>query len=281
MPNDRDDSDDRDDRDDRDKDNDATQATKDRSASKPAPRPSQFPVTQKHLLNAARCDTPEGKAAVAELCNIYWYPIFSFFRSQRTGEQAIDLTQGFFESLLRKDDFARFQPELGRFRSWLLAAADNYLKNHWRFERRLCRDKRKEVYIDALSAEQRYLLEPRDGASPERMFNRKFVHAFLEHVTAVLREDWVVRQGRDPELFEVLAQYLPTGSVLDEHGYELLAVRLNITVSALKNRVLRMRDKFLQIFREELRDMVATEQDFADEVELMLKALKKDDDDDD
>jgi hypothetical protein len=37
-----------------------------------------------------------GKAALAELCRIYWYPLYSLARRGDSPEDAQDLIQGFF-----------------------------------------------------------------------------------------------------------------------------------------------------------------------------------------
>ena len=61
-----------------------------------------FETTKWSLVLAAREPTdPSGREALAELCGIYWYPLYAFVR-RRTGDAdaARDLTQGFFADLL-------------------------------------------------------------------------------------------------------------------------------------------------------------------------------------
>src|SRR5262249_46662929 len=53
------------------------------------------------VLNAARPDSPESDHALAELCRLYWYPLYAHVR--RFGHDphtAQDLTQEFFARLL-------------------------------------------------------------------------------------------------------------------------------------------------------------------------------------
>lgn len=53
---------------------------------------------------AAACDRrPDARAALAVLCQTYWYPLYAYVR--RRGyevDEAQDLTQGFFAALLEK-----------------------------------------------------------------------------------------------------------------------------------------------------------------------------------
>jgi DNA-directed RNA polymerase specialized sigma24 family protein len=66
-------------------------------------------------------------AALAELCNNYWYSIYSFIRRRGSSpEDAQDLTQGFFLHLLDHKALSRVSPVKGKFRSFLLASVQNY-----------------------------------------------------------------------------------------------------------------------------------------------------------
>ncbi len=96
-----------------------------------APRRAAFPTTRITLIQAA-CAGPgsDAREAVAILCSAYWYPIYAYVR--RLGhprEEAEDLTQGFFARVLEKRYFHDFQPERGRFRSFLLTALKHFLAN--------------------------------------------------------------------------------------------------------------------------------------------------------
>ena len=53
------------------------------------------------MLLSVQSRAPGSQAALAELCRIYWYPIYSFVRRRGASpEDAQDLTQGFFLHLL-------------------------------------------------------------------------------------------------------------------------------------------------------------------------------------
>ena len=64
-----------------------------------------FATTRWTLVMTAGVDgSPQSRGAMAELCALYWYPLYSFIR--RNGhdpDRAQDLTQGFFSRLLERN----------------------------------------------------------------------------------------------------------------------------------------------------------------------------------
>jgi len=83
------------------------------------------------VINAGQDATAERDKALAELCAMYWTPVYGFIRAMgRRPEDARDLTQGFFTTrLLEKNDVAAADRTKGRFRNWLLTAVKSYLAN--------------------------------------------------------------------------------------------------------------------------------------------------------
>ena len=75
-------------------------------------------------------DTQKMHTALAELCKIYWRPVFAFIR--RVGHSppdAQDLTQDFFVIVLRGQLLQRANPARGRFRSLVLKALEDFLRD--------------------------------------------------------------------------------------------------------------------------------------------------------
>src|SRR5437763_13351060 len=68
------------------------------------------------------------RAALAELCQTYWAPLYSFVRSRGYSvHDAQDLTQSFFAYLIERKIYTRVDRQKGRFRSFLLASLKNFL----------------------------------------------------------------------------------------------------------------------------------------------------------
>src|SRR2546429_10005574 len=82
------------------------------------------------IAAAQNGDDPAARAALAELCEAYWYPLYAFIRRQGySAEPAQDLTQEFFARLLERDFLGGIDPTKGKFRSYLLAACQHFLSN--------------------------------------------------------------------------------------------------------------------------------------------------------
>ena len=68
------------------------------------------------------------RAALAQLCESYWAPLYTFVRSRGYSvHDAQDLTQEFFAYLIEHKIYARADREKGKFRSFLLASLNNFL----------------------------------------------------------------------------------------------------------------------------------------------------------
>src|SRR5205809_3622411 len=79
-------------------------------------------------------------AALSELCQIYWRPVYAFLRRQGIAQhEAQDLTQGFFADLIENRAYTRADPIKGRFRSFLLGTLKHFVahaRDHDRAQKR-------------------------------------------------------------------------------------------------------------------------------------------------
>jgi DNA-directed RNA polymerase specialized sigma24 family protein len=137
--------------------------------------PAGFPTTHwSRVAHAFDPAAPEARAALAELCGAYWYPIYAFIRRKGNDpEQALDLAQGYFAHLLERGSVAAADPVRGRFRSFLLADCRHFLA-HQRERGAAARRGGQHVVlsINASDAEGQYQLEPPHDQTPERLFER-------------------------------------------------------------------------------------------------------------
>ncbi len=120
------------------------------------------------VLAAGEQNTPQSAAALEQLCQTYWYPLYAYARRRGYGhEDAQDLIQGFLAQLLERQAFARVDRSKGRFRSFLLAALNYFMVNeHNRAHAQKRGCGRAALSFDAQAAERRYHLEPVDRAKP-------------------------------------------------------------------------------------------------------------------
>src|SRR5262249_54971436 len=130
--------------------------------AEPSPA-ARFPTTRwSRVVSAGDPHAPGARAALAELCAAYWFPIYALIRRKgHDPEHALDLTQAYFARLLEKRTVAAAAPVKGRFRAFLLADCSFSLAD--RADRDHARKRgggRAALPIDARDAEGRFLHEP-------------------------------------------------------------------------------------------------------------------------
>jgi DNA-directed RNA polymerase specialized sigma24 family protein len=114
------------------------------------------------VMGAAQSQAQEGRSALAELCRLYWYPLYIFARRRgHSPDDAQDLNQGFLLHLLEHRALTRIDRLKGKFRSFLLTSFPNHISDAFKRARRLKRGGDKEfIHLDAEEAEERYRREP-------------------------------------------------------------------------------------------------------------------------
>ena len=225
------------------------------------------------VLAAADAEDAHCREALAELCQVYWYPLYAFVRRQGHGpHDAQDLTQEFFMRLLEKDYLGDVDRSKGKFRSFLLAALKHFLSKEWARAKTLKRGGgRKLVSLDILYAEDCYRREPEDNATPERLFERRWALTLLDRVLARLSTEYETTGKR--ATFELLQGCLTGDS--DLLPYAELAPRLGMTEGAIKVVVHRLRQRYRHVLREEISQTVADPAEIDDEIRHLFSALGK------
>jgi RNA polymerase sigma-70 factor (ECF subfamily) len=221
------------------------------------------------VLAAGHGGSPQAEAALETLCRNYWYPLYAYVRRRgHTPFDAQDLTQGFFAALLAGNYLARADRARGRFRTFLLSSMNNFLHNEHDQATALKRGGGREIVSwEEHTAEGRYAREPASGLSPEEVFEKRWGATLLERVLARLREESgsVERQ----ELFDQLKPHLWGED--DATPYAQLATRFNLSVSALKVTVHRLRRRYRDLLREEIAQTVVDPSEVADEIQHLLR----------
>ena len=213
-------------------------------------------------------------AALAELCQVYWAPLYSFVRSRGyTVHDAQDLTQSFFAFLLEHRLYARADRRKGRFRSFLLASIKNFLADAADKERTLKRGGGQNLLPlhEAQAEEAESLFQTHSGTSNgDLLFDRSWaealVHAGLERLSA----DYKL-QGKE-QLFNELRIFV-AGGAEPPPTYTELADRLQITESTLRSHVTRLRARYREALRAEVRRTVDTETQVDEELHELLEVL--------
>jgi len=244
-------------------------------ADPPAPGPRSFATTHWSLVAAASPDeTSRSRAreALEALCRAYWYPLYAFVRQRGyASEEAQDLTQAFFVTIVEKGGFASADPERGRFRSYLLGAMKHFLANQWHREQAKKRGGGVTIVdLDALDPEARYALKPVGSSDPDHAFDRAWAQESIARALERLRAESEAR-GKG-ELFAALKGGL-TG---DEPARRETAARLGMSEGAVKVAVHRLRQRYRQLLRAQIAETVADPADVDGEMRHLVAALRKD-----
>jgi len=246
------------------------------SSGSPLRERDQFHTTRWSLVVCAQGvsggladGSTHARAALAQLCELYWYPLYAFVRRQgHQPHDAQDLTQEFFARLLTQDWLANVQQERGRFRSWLLAAIKHFLANEWDRLRAQKRGGQTNVLsINEAIAEGRYQNEPADSETAERLFDRQWALTLLERVLSRLRQEFA-DEGKNAQ-FEVLKETL-TG---ESRPYAEIAASLQMNEGAVKVAVHRLRERYRTLIRSEVAQTVATPGETETELRHLLSSL--------
>jgi RNA polymerase sigma-70 factor (ECF subfamily) len=226
------------------------------------------------VVRAAQAGTTEGRAALEELCRIYWYPLYWF--SRRRGlprPEAEDLTQGFFADLIERGAIARADAARGRFRTFLLASFQNYQSHQQERAKSLKRGGNREIIsLEALQAgEVRFQEEAAPAESPEKVFERQWALSLLDQALATVQREYAA--AGKAALFDELKVVL-WGDRCDI-GYAGIARQLGSTEGAIKMAVHRLRRRFQEEFRAEVAKTVCNIDELGEEMHHLFAALSE------
>lgn len=196
----------------------------------------------------ARGESGDAAVALSELCEAYYQPVHAFIcYSTRNKELARDLTQDFFARLLSQNHLAKVDPLRGRFRSYLLAAVKNFLRDAHARDHAEKRNAGQPLLslaqeTSATTAEHQ-VPDPR-ALAPEREFDRKWALALLDRSLNALATE---QAGKARE-FEVLKPWL-TG---DAGNQAAVAQELGMSDGAVRVAIHRLRQRFRALLKNEI-----------------------------
>jgi RNA polymerase sigma factor (sigma-70 family) len=235
---------------------------------------AQFHTTRWTLVMvSAQSQAADGKAALSELCRIYWYPLYSFVRRRGySPHDAQDLTQGFFLHLLEHRALTQVDRLKGKFRSFLLASLQNYLSNEAQRARSLKRGKEYEfVSLDWSTAQERYRLEPADYLTAEKIFDARWAMTLLSNVMLELERAYAT-EGK-AATFHALEIFLRFGDSRPSPSYEQLSETLGVSVAGVKTLVHRLRKRYSALLRAEVARTVSNPEEIDNEIHALCDAL--------
>jgi RNA polymerase sigma factor (sigma-70 family) len=232
----------------------------------------RFPDTRWSLISAVRDGNSHMRErALADLCRIYWIPIYAFARRRGCDiPLAEDLTQDLFVKFLSRNSFEGAKRDLGRLRTYLLTSMTRLMASD------ACRNsaKKRNPQEQPLSIERDFAegiisATPAGSAQPEEDFDRHWAQAMLREVESRLEKEYSARSNQAQ--FNVLKKYLL--AIPRQGGYGECATDLGISEGAIKVAVFRMRKRFKALLRDEVAQTVTDHESVEDELKHLQSSL--------
>lgn len=200
----------------------------------------------------------------------YWKPVYKYIRIQwrKSNEDAKDLTQAFFTRILEKEILENFDPSRAKFRTYLRTCLDGFLANeHKAAERQKRGGDAVILSLDYESAEgELKQMEIPDSQNTEEYFEKEWVRSFFDFCLMELKRN-LEAKGKLLQ-FQLFERYHMEG--VEGITYDVLAAEFGISVSNVTNYLAAVRREFRRIVLERLRQLTATDEEFAREAKLLL-----------
>lgn len=239
--------------------------------------PSRFATTRwtliltQHLTDA---DCP-ARDALAQLCQIYWRPIFTFIcRRGYSVSDAQDLTQDFFVMILNGKLFSSAHPERGRFRWFLLKSLKNFLTDTKIKQHRYRRGGEFafvswEEWMAEAPSQLFVTARALETCPAETLFDLRWAASVTEQALRRLREECESQGHR--RAYETLREYLTADRT--EISYQHLAEILGVSTILVKRLMHEFRARYRTLLREEIARTVEDGADVDDEIRYLCAAL--------
>ncbi len=220
-------------------------------------------------------DEEKARAALAELCKIYWRPVFAYIcRQGYSVPDAQDLTQDFFVMVFKGQILQRADPGRGRFRSLALKALQNFLRDAEakRHTRKRGGDVQFVAWDDWMAEAPSHLSIPQSELErwpPERIFDVRWADTVVERALSRLGEE-CEKAGRR-RVFDVLSIYLEAER--EDVSYSQFSKTLGIPEAAVKRLVHQLRRRYRSLLREEVAQTVEKPEEIDDELRYLCASL--------
>ena len=224
---------------------------------------AQFPETHwSQLLELSNPAHPAHEQHMEALVRRYWKPLYYYVRALRrfSNEDAEDVTQDFFEMLLRRVDFATLSPDRGSFRGFLKTALRRFVVSSDR--KRIVRETQVLRFADLDKGWFEMLRQQRE-LTPDEAFDWAWARDVMEEATSRIKATLEI-EGK-PKLFEIFHEHT--------HGeltYEQLAEKHKLSVDDVRNGLRSVREKGRELLKDILRDYLFPGEDVEAELTFIL-----------
>jgi RNA polymerase sigma-70 factor (ECF subfamily) len=243
------------------------------SATDSPERGGNFPATHWSAIEGARSSDPEQRRrAFDRIVSIYWKPIYKYVRARypRSAEDAQDLTQEFFASLIDRGTLDAYEPRRARLRTFLRSCVDALVANTDRDARRLKRGGgSRPLSLEFELAEGELA---RTGLpSPDRLddfFEKEWARSLFAAAVEQLRAHCSAK-GKEV-VFALFERYDLDDAEPGRPTYADLAREYAISTTDVTNHLAGARREFRRISLDLLRETTASDDEFRREARSLL-----------
>lgn len=229
---------------------------------------SAFPTTRWTLILAAKTSPEARREALAQLMQIYWRPLYVFFRKKGLDDAgAQDAVQELLVQVIERDAVTKVAPQKGRLRAYLRTMAGHVLING---HERQSAAKRGGPHAIAVTLDERVAasLADAEAESAEQAYDRVWAQSLMNQALEKLEEEF--ERGLRTGPFEVLAQFFGSGST---PPYKEAATQHGMSMPQLKAFVHRSRVRYRELVKEAVTDTVGESSEAEAELTVVLEAL--------
>lgn len=201
--------------------------------------------------------------ALDTLVRLYWKPLYFFVRQHGCdNEEAKDVVQEFLMSMLERGTLSKADPARGRFRTFLLSAMTNFLRDRAKSASREKRGGSRSIFsLDFAGGEEEFRHQVASGDRPEEVLTRSWAKEVWTQAISELKGD--------PAHLEAFRLYL--GQV----PYPEITRKTGLTDDAAKMAVHRGKAQLRDIVVATLRQTVSSQEDLVGEVTYFLSILAR------
>ena len=237
-----------------------------------ASKESIFPATRWSLLVGAKHPSEaEAQRALGELCQSYWYPLYTCARrSGLSPSDAEDCVQGFLQRMLANRSFETIAKERGRLRAFLQVSIKNFITQQWIRGRTQKRGGGAlHLAIDQDWGEKQFQSESSTDHDAATDFDRSWAYSLL-HSVFVRLEDHYEKVGKR-DRYEALKGCLKGDGKYDP----TLAGELGLSNEGLRAAVFKLRRRFREYIEDAVRETCADAGEAREEICYLCQILAR------
>jgi DNA-directed RNA polymerase specialized sigma24 family protein len=237
-------------------------------------RRDRFPSTRRSVLLAVSSPEPGlRQEALSAIIEVYWKPVYKYVRLQwrKSNDDAKDITQGFFASLLERGLIERYDSSRAAFRTYLRTCVDGFVLHDAEAASRLKRGGGSRVVsLDFESAERELAMATaQPQLSMEELFHREWQRHLFTLAVEDLRRQCEETGKQTP--FRLFEQYdLAAGPAGARPTYDQLAVEHKLPVTTITNHLAWARRELRRLVLDRLSAITSGDREFRREARSLL-----------